>query len=397
MSPSRGGGLLFSYSRLLTPPPNIQYWQLRFQSSLRQIPNAKTQIYLSRSRSPYLNLSIEHHLLTKSPAESTILFLYTNSPSIIIGRNQNPWVECNLSLLRSSPLKPDLVRRRSGGGTVWHDEGNMNYSVICPTSKFDRDIHAQMVVRALRGLAVDGVRVNERHDIIMNSPAAAKPWKVSGSAYKLTRLRSVHHGTCLLNSPNLKDIGKFLRSPGKPYIKARGVDSVSSPIANVKVQNADFEDAVVKEFQEMYGRIDPILVGEEAGDVPEIMKGLKELKSRDWIYGQTPQFHFSYPTHPSSEALEEVGPTVSETLTPFNLSFIARNAAINSARLSQRPTSTQRILSLEHVKVHEIEDWSQYILPSRDETLVDAKSQTTDEHETFVKDLNRIFGVALVG
>lgn len=135
-----------------------------------------------------------------------------------------------------------------------------------------------MVVRALRSLDVEGVRVNERHDIVLDSPESETPLKVSGSAYKLTRLRSVHHGTCLLNSPNLRNIGKFLKSPAKEYIKARGVDSVSSPIANVEVQNEDFEEAVIKEFKEMYGAVEPVLVGEEEGNVPEIMKGVNELK-----------------------------------------------------------------------------------------------------------------------
>ncbi|KAG9228461.1 hypothetical protein BJ875DRAFT_349276, partial [Amylocarpus encephaloides] len=268
-------------------------------------PTANTQIYISRSLSPYLNLSIEHHLLTKSPADSTILFLYTNGPSVIIGRNQNPWVECNLPLLRSSPLSPSLVRRRSGGGAVWHDEGNVNYSVICPTANFDRDKHAQMVVRALRRLGVKRAAVNARHDIVLLKPPSDSPstadgtphknrtTKVSGSAYKLTRLRSLHHGTCLLNTPNLGEIGRFLKSPLRPYIKARGVDSVSSPIANVKIANKDFEDTVAKAFGEMYEDVEPVTVGEEEGSVPEIRRGVQEISSQSWIYDQTPQFLLS--------------------------------------------------------------------------------------------------------
>lgn len=188
----------------------------------------------------------------------------------------------------------DLVRRRSGGGTVFHDEGNVNYSVICPTAVFDRDRHAHMVVKALQSLGVKQAKVNERHDIVLDvRPGTAKgeeinekelpllapkPLKISGSAYKLTRLRSLHHGTCLLSSPNIGTISQYLRSPAKPYILARGVDSVSSPITNVNVSNTAFENAVVAEFGNLYGAIEPVIVSEDEIEVPEISKGLEELK-----------------------------------------------------------------------------------------------------------------------
>lgn len=175
-----------------------------------------------------------------------------------------------------------LVRRRSGGGTVFHDEGNVNYSVICPTPHFNRDKHAEMVVRALHKLGVDRARVNERHDIVMDRIGTGhqdpRPLKVSGSAYKLTRLRSLHHGTCLLSSPNLKSISKMLWSPAKRYIKARGVDSVSSPVANVEVDISVFEDAVVEEFDALYNGGKLMVLKGNMNDVPEIVQGIEELK-----------------------------------------------------------------------------------------------------------------------
>ena len=247
------------------------------------------QVYVSRSHDPFLNLSIEHYLLQKSAPDSVVLFLYTNRPCVVIGRNQNPWLEVNLALLdRPGLLAPaagddagvQLVRRRSGGGTVFHDLGNVNYSVLCPPAAFDRNKHAEMVVRALRGLGVPTAHVNARHDIVV--AAAAGTFKISGSAYKLTRLRSLHHGTCLLSTPNLDRIGRFLRSPAEPYIKARGVESVRSPIRNVGLPRAAFEDAVVAEFAAMYGRVDVEAVGGDAGELqlPEVAKGYAELKVR---------------------------------------------------------------------------------------------------------------------
>ena len=240
----------------------------------------QAQIYLSQIHDPYLNLSVEHYLLQKTPPDSTILFLYTNRPSIVIGRNQNPWVEVNMALLRNNPLQVDLVRRRSGGGTVFHDRGNVNYSVICPTNLFNRDKHAEMVVRALHDLGLITAKVNERHDIVLGSDGeGSTPLKVSGSAYKLTRLRSLHHGTCLLNSPNIDRIGSFLKSPAKHFIKARGVDSVSSPITNVGIENSKFEQSVVTQFMRLHpGGRELIMVHEDdAMGVPDIKKGFDEL------------------------------------------------------------------------------------------------------------------------
>ncbi|PQE09243.1 hypothetical protein CJF32_00010677 [Rutstroemia sp. NJR-2017a WRK4] len=221
----------------------------------------------------------------KTAAESTVLFLYTNRPCIVIGRNQNPWLEVNLGLLRESPIgNIALVRRRSGGGTVFHDEGNVNYSVICPTAQFDRNKHADMVVGALHKLGVKQAIVNERHDIILRPETEDEettPFKVSGSAYKLTRLRSLHHGTCLLSSPNIRTISQYLKSPAKPFIKARGVDSVSSPVANVNVPNGAFEDAVVSEFADLYDDSQtPIILTDNVKDVPDIARGIHELTNR---------------------------------------------------------------------------------------------------------------------
>ena len=238
--------------------------------------SSKVQSYISTSEIPFLNLAFEQHLLKDSPSDSVILFFYVNRPSIIIGSNQNPWLEVNLGLLRQpqSPLNEhvDLVRRHSGGGTVFHDHGNVNWTVICPSARFTRDKHAEMVVRALRRLGVERARVNERHDIVLDqgntrvsspnddthktpftSSEGRQSLKVSGSAYKLTRGRALHHGTCLLQSPSLRYIGEFLHSPAKPFITAKGVESVSSPIGNIGIPNLSFINAVWEEFERMYG------------------------------------------------------------------------------------------------------------------------------------------------
>ncbi|KAK3304677.1 uncharacterized protein B0T15DRAFT_250525 [Chaetomium strumarium] len=382
------------------------------------------QIYRSTSTDPYLNLSIEHHLLQRSHPDSTILFLYTNRPSVVIGRNQNPWVEVNMRRLRvglptsSSPYAEEdfygrphanvktipvsLVRRRSGGGTVFHDAGNTNWSVICPPAVFDRDRHAEMVVRALRRLGVADVRVNERHDIVRDLDVpyvGRRAVKVSGSAYKLTRTRSLHHGTCLLRSKNLGHISELLHSPAEDLIKARGVESVRSPIGNVGVGGEEFADAVVGEFQRMYGGESTgggVVVGEEeALAMEDVVKGLRELTSPEWIYGQTPQFTFS--THPTEDDPRERPSKWRLMSHKFRAHFTVRHGVIQSAKLSglryRNPDaggSPDEILSkaLVNQRIHHIKDWRT--------TLQQASSRIVDVND-LGEWLNDAFGLQTPG
>jgi lipoate-protein ligase A len=144
---------------------------------------------------------------------------------------------------------------------------------------------------------------------------AGSTFKISGSAYKLTRLRSLHHGTCLLRSPNLSNISGLLRSPAEPFIKARGVDSVRSPVRNVDLDPDVFKDAVVAEFAKMYGHFD--IQGDfnhmDLLQDDKMTKGFEELDSREWAYGQTPRFTLC--THPFEEDPRE------RPELPFHVSF----------------------------------------------------------------------------
>ncbi|PCH05094.1 Biotin/lipoate A/B protein ligase [Penicillium occitanis (nom. inval.)] len=310
---------------------------------------SKHQIYQSLSSDPFVNLSIEQYLLQKTPEDSNVLFLYVNRPCVVVGRNQNPWLETNLKALqtteKSSTRNVLYVRRHSGGGAVFHDEGNLNYSVICPRDVFTRDRHAEMVARALQKIGAVNAMVNERHDIVLTQnpkdsarqkdatgiedpPEESTPQalKVSGSAFKLTRNRALHHGTCLLDSPNINNLGAFLRSPARPYIHAKGVSSVRSPVGNVSAGLVETAEPfsmqrtivrIIDEFARLYKAGDEVrdcanrlnmnesefnagddwvagTVGEvQVHEVPEIEKTSQMMRSTDFKFLQTPEFTFS--------------------------------------------------------------------------------------------------------
>ncbi|KKK15592.1 hypothetical protein P175DRAFT_0461891 [Aspergillus ochraceoroseus IBT 24754] len=385
---------------------------VRFNSSftsdhfaqLAASPSSLHQIYQSLSTDPYVNLSIEHFLLQHAPPESRILFLYVNRPCVVIGRNQNPWLETNLTVLQNDRAgdnngdEPVFVRRRSGGGAVFHDAGNLNYSVISPRTTFTRNKHAEMMVRALHRIGAVNTSVNGRHDIVMTTD---RPRKISGSAFKLTRHRALHHGTCLLDSPNIDILGSFLRSPARDYIKAMGVESVRSPVANVSSSLGDSLPpfsiqtviaSVMEEFARLY-QTNPDAVRRaqrahanepelHAGDdwvvgavgdtlayrEPEIRKGLDELTSLEWKYTQTPRFTFS--TYPTEEDPRE-RPALPASLPSSTRVFLRlKHGAIVESHISTSddpliaPEQASRIHgALDGRNLHELRlgDWTQLL------------------------------------
>ncbi|PWN49590.1 Lipoyltransferase and lipoate-protein ligase, partial [Violaceomyces palustris] len=306
------------------------------------------QAYVSKSTDPWFNLAFEDHLFRTRDPETPVCFLYRNDPCVIVGRNQNPWKELNPSAMREASIP--LVRRRSGGGTVYHDPGNTNYSFHIPRSIFDRRFHAELVARALnrQPIALEtgglqdqgGAYVNVRNDICVRVPTTSDQapaaggghgvgWeerKVSGSAYKLVNNRAYHHGTMLLNA-SLTSLGSCLRNTRGERLITKGVASVPSPVVNLTqafpsrsrhLTHESFVHAVIAEFHRTYAPTESSAptdlvdfrevdhetsLGDEALNSGRWKLGLgyEELKSWEWTFGQTPEFNH---TIPSGEAFD---------------------------------------------------------------------------------------------
>ncbi|KAJ8588917.1 Lipoyltransferase and lipoate-protein ligase [Rhizopogon salebrosus TDB-379] len=247
-------------------------------------------IYLSTSTNPYFNLSFEDWLFRHAPQKEPLLLLYRDTPCVVIGRNQNPWKEVNLRSARAQGVP--WVRRRSGGGTVYHDLGNTNFSIHVPRTSFDRGSTAQVVLRAVRALGVDA-HVNERNDICVGGE------KASGSAYKIMSGRAYHHGTMLITT-KLETLGDLLRV-NKDTMITKGVASVRSPVCNLAqfsktVSHDTFVAAVVDSFKAEYGIHDEPRIVDDTDDLARIeyiQRGMTELPSWDWAFGQTPEFEYT--------------------------------------------------------------------------------------------------------
>ncbi|PPQ94828.1 hypothetical protein CVT25_007465 [Psilocybe cyanescens] len=291
-------------------------------------------IYLSASTDPYFNLTLENWIFHHSSPTTPLLLIYRDSPCVVIGRNQNPWTEVNFPALHSTGIP--FIRRRSGGGTVYHDLGNSNFSIHLPRTSFDRHATGRLVLGAVRTLGIDA-RLNDRNDIcvgtekislsvslsnntsshLSNSISAVKSgvfrlfssWPreicltsalshVSGSAYKIVNSRAYHHGTMLI-STKLGTLGDVLRPQLKHgSIVTKGVGSVRSPVCNLQrfdasVTHESFSSAVVEQFRREYGVTSkPCIVhdSEDIKSIEYIKKGMDELAAWTWMYGQTPEF-----------------------------------------------------------------------------------------------------------
>ncbi|GJE84883.1 lipoyltransferase and lipoate-protein ligase [Phanerochaete sordida] len=247
-------------------------------------------IYVSKSTNPYFNLTFEDWLFRHKAHKDPLLLIYRDDPCIVVGRNQNPWKEVNLHAAESAGIP--WIRRRSGGGTVFHDLGNTNFSIHLPRSSFDRNETGQIVLKAVRLLGVDAV-LNDRNDICVGQE------KVSGSAYKIINNRAYHHGTMLI-STRLDTLGNVLRV-NKPTMETKGVASVRSPVRNLQQFNPDvhyegFVQAVIDVFQYHYGireEVHEVEETAEAKSIPYIRDGMAELSRWDWAFGQTPEFKYT--------------------------------------------------------------------------------------------------------
>ena len=351
-----------------------------------------SQAYVSTSSDPFENLAIEHYLLSKTPASSKILFFYLNRPCIVIGRNQNPWVECNLKALRGGLHQEEdrpntvsrrpsyqeilFVRRRSGGGTVFHDEGNLNYSIIVPNDKsFTRRKYPELVVKSLKQTqwAKADVSVNDRNDIVLrDGHQGSQPLKISGSAYKLTRGRALAHGTLLFASPNLSRISALLRSPGKPYLHARGVESVRSPVGNLittekasqdlksyaeSLMNAIFRTWGMEESAEETDPKSAFLTPVGGRDCQpevntELASGVEELRSDAWRFEQTPRFDVDLGSIDDVTLKIQVNRGQIDNVE----TTVGQNVAVTNAEMKHQLEG-----ALIGLKVHETQDWDQLL------------------------------------
>ncbi|MED6317513.1 MAG: lipoate--protein ligase [Pseudomonadota bacterium] len=186
----------------------------------------KLRILKSAVTNPWFNLATEDWIFNTLNPDSHTLFLWRNSETVVIGRSQNPWVECKTDKMAADDVF--LARRQSGGGAVFHDLGNTNFTFLSPKHAYDQTANFTIIINALKKLGIDAT-LSGRNDMQVGDR------KISGSAFKHAADRSFHHGTLLVNA-NMQKLGDYL-NPHPLKLKAKGIKSVRARVANLVAFN----------------------------------------------------------------------------------------------------------------------------------------------------------------
>ena len=248
----------------------------------------KRFFYMSPYNDGHLNLAMDEYFLDTVGPDDFILYLYINSNDVIIGRNQNAWKECNIARMEADGVR--LVRRISGGGAVYHDTGNLNFSFITGEKHYDVERQTGMVLAAVRDLGIEA-EFSGRNDITINGR------KFSGNAFAARRHNKQHHGTLLVNA-DLTRLSDYLNVP-EQKIRSKGVESVRARVCNLIDINPDITvekaiRALKKAYREFYGEYEEL--GEDFLDSEKIDALYRKHSSWEWKMGRTPVFDYEIDT-----------------------------------------------------------------------------------------------------
>jgi len=246
----------------------------------------KIFIYNAQGTDPYENLATEKVLMDALQPGEAMLYLWQNLNTVVIGRNQNAWLECRTSLLAEEGGK--LARRLSGGGAVFHDLGNLNFTFLMCKEDYDLDKQVTVIQRAC---ALAGIQAEKsgRNDLL------AEGRKFSGNAFYQDKVHAYHHGTLMIDVDKDR-LGRYL-SPPKAKLQAKGVASVRSRVVNLKelspALTIDTMGCFMQQaYQQVYG------LSAEAFHLTDAMtqeiRTLKDIYgSWDYLYGAPLAFTFS--------------------------------------------------------------------------------------------------------
>lgn len=247
---------------------------------------SKIKIFTAEHHDPWFNLATEDWLFKTFPEDHHVLFLWRNKPCIVIGRFQNPWNECNIKAMETDGVV--LARRQSGGGAVYHDLGNTNFTFMSPRNEYDKDRNFGIIIKALEKFGITAEQ-SGRNDILVDGK------KVSGSAFRMTTQRAFHHGTLLIKT----DMGKLPQylTPDKTKLQSKGVKSVASRVANLTeyasaLTHDSLCDEIIATFQKTYGDSCKVedLTTERLSKIDSLYETYQLYSDWNWRFGSSPQF-----------------------------------------------------------------------------------------------------------
>lgn len=228
---------------------------------------------------PYDNMALEAYLLHHVEPGECILYLWQNRRTVVIGRNQNCYAECKCSRLEEDGGY--LARRLSGGGAVFHDLGNLNFTFLVRKEDYSVERQTEVIRQAARMYGIDACRTG-RNDIQVDGK------KFSGNAFYQTGDCCYHHGTILIQADK-EQMSHYLKV-SKEKLQSKGVESVRSRVANLteyapQMTVDGMKERLVQGFADVYGLPVQTMEAKET-DPAELSKFRDRLSSWEWLYGR---------------------------------------------------------------------------------------------------------------
>ncbi|KEI91934.1 lipoate--protein ligase [Clostridium botulinum] len=248
------------------------------------------QFLVNKSTNPFFNLALEEYLLKNVDIKEDYFILWQNEPTIVIGKHQNTLKEINMNFVQDNNI--NVVRRNSGGGAVYHDLGNINFTFITKYDEkhlLDFKTFTNPVVYSLGKLNVKA-ELSGRNDILIDGR------KISGNSQHIYKDRFLHHGTLLFNS-ELENLVKAL-NVDNDKILSKGIESIKSRVTNIKEHVK--EDIFMEKFKEIL--IENIfmwnksslkkynLTNDHINDIEKLME--EKYMTWQWNYGYSPEFNY---------------------------------------------------------------------------------------------------------
>lgn len=245
---------------------------------------SRLQVIISPQYDPFLNRAVEQYLTERQEEGVVTMYLWKNQRTVVIGYNQNPYAECNVQLLLDEG--GHLMRRGTGGGAVYHDLGNINFSFIADKSLYDVKKQLSVIQDALRSYGLQ-TEISGRNDLTCEGR------KFSGNAFAKGQKNDLHHGTILIKTDGAM-MQRYLIVDKAKLLK-NGVKSVASRVINLselvpELTSENIKQPLIASFEKVYGGKAELLDFNTLINIKEVQAIMSGISSRDFLFGRWEQF-----------------------------------------------------------------------------------------------------------
>ena len=245
---------------------------------------SKLQVIISNQYDPFLNRAVEQYLTDNQKEDTVTMYLWKNERTVVIGYNQNPFSECNVKLLLDEG--GHLMRRGTGGGAVYHDLGNINFSFVADKQLYDVRKQLSVIQDALLSYGLQA-EISGRNDLTCEGR------KFSGNAFAKGQRNDLHHGTILIKTDG-EMMQRYLHVD-KAKLMKHGVSSVRSRVVNLselvpELTSENIKLPLIASFEKVYEGKATIIDFNTVAQLPKVQAIREEISSHDFLFGRWEQF-----------------------------------------------------------------------------------------------------------